>query len=119
MRAYRFLPLFLLLGTVTVCAQNDSTSKPGPGFSVGNIDKTLDPCVDFYQYACGNWLKTAEIPADQSSWVSFIELDERNLVTLHDILEKASANNAGRTAVEQKIGDFYESCMDEKAVDAN
>src|SRR5208282_2010566 len=90
----------------------------GPGFSIDNIDKTLDPCVDFYQYACGNWLKTAEIPADQSSWASFVELDERNLLTLHDILEKASVNDPGRNATEQKIGDFYGSCMDEKEVDA-
>ena len=50
--------------------------------------------------------------------MSFIELDERNLVTLRDILEKASANDPGRNAIEQKIGDFYGSCMDEKAVDA-
>jgi predicted metalloendopeptidase len=118
MRLHFLLPALLFAGTIVAFAQSDSSAKPGPGFSIDNIDKTLDPCVDFYQYACGNWLKTAEIPPDQSSWVSFVELDERNLVTLHDILEKASANNPGRTAVEQKIGDFYESCMDEKAVDA-
>ena len=118
MRLYFLLPAFLFVATIVACAQTDSTAKLAPGFSIDNIDKTLDPCVDFYQYACGNWLKTAEIPPDQSSWVSFVELDERNLVTLHDILEKASANNPGRTAVEQKIGDFYESCMDEKSVDA-
>ncbi|MGB6679644.1 MAG: M13 family metallopeptidase, partial [Terriglobales bacterium] len=57
-------------------------------------------------------------PADQSSWVSFVELDERNLLTLRGILEKASINDQGRTAVEQKIGDFYGSCMDEKTVNA-
>ena len=118
MRLHFLLPALLFVGTMVAFAQSDSTTKPAPGFSIDNIDKTLDPCVDFYQYACGNWLKTAEIPPDQSSWVSFVELDERNLVTLHDILEKASANNPGRTAVEQKIGDFYESCMDEKSVDA-
>ena len=56
-----------------------------------------------------------EIPADQSSWASFVELDERNLVTLHDILEKASANDPGRDAVTRKIGDYYGSCIDEKA----
>ncbi len=118
MRLLRSLPVFLLFMTVGVLAQTDSTAKPGPGFSIDNIDKTLDPCVDFYQYACGNWLKKAEIPADQSAWVSFVELDERNLVTLREILEKASANDPSRTPVEQKIGDFYSSCMDEKAVDA-
>ena len=118
MRLLRLFPVFLLLMSVRVLAQTDSAGKPGPGFSIDNIDKTLDPCVDFYQYACGNWLKKAEIPADQSAWVSFVELDERNLVTLREILEKASANDPSRTPVEQKIGDFYSACMDEKAVDA-
>src|ERR1700733_13086252 len=117
MRLHFLLPAFLIVATIIAIAQTDSTAKPSSGFSIDNIDKTLDPCVDFYQYACGNWLKTAEIPPDQSSWVSFVELDERNLVTLHDILDKASVNNPSRTAVEQKIGDFYESCMDEKSVD--
>ena len=118
MSLHRLLPAFLLLSTLVISAQTESASKPGPGFSIDNIDKTLDPCVDFYQYACGNWLKKAEIPADQSAWVSFIELDERNLVTLHEILEKASANDASRSPIEQKIGDFYSSCMDEKEVEA-
>ena len=118
MRVHRLLPAVLLLGAVVAWSQSDSSAKPSQGFSIDNIDKTLDPCVDFYQYACGNWLKTAEIPPDQSTWVSFTELDERNLITLRGILEKASTNEPNRSAVEQKIGDFYGSCMDEKAVDA-
>ena len=117
MRLCRLLPAFLLL-LAAGFAQTASIPKPGPGFSIDNIDKTIDPCVDFYQYACGHWLKASEVPADQSIWVSFVELDERNLVTLHDILEKTSANDPGRDAVNQKIGDFYSSCMDEKAADA-
>ena len=118
MRLQRLLPAFLLLSTIATLAQTDSTTKPGPGFSIDNIDKTLDPCVDFYQYSCGNWLKRSEIPADQSIWASFTELDERNLVTLRDILEKASVNDAGRSPIDAKIGDFYSSCMDEKGVEA-
>jgi putative endopeptidase len=118
MRSLRLFLPFLLFATAVCFSQTDSAGKPAPGFSIDNIDKTLDPCVDFYQYACGNWLKKAEIPADQSAWVSFVELDERNLVTLQEILEKASANDPNRSPVEQKIGDFYSSCMDEKTVDA-
>lgn len=116
MRIHCFSSVFVALLTFASFAQNNPPAKPGPGFSIDNIDKSLDPCADFYQYACGNWLKRSEIPADQSSWVSFTELDERNLVTLRDILERASANGPSRTPVEQKIGDLYSSCMDEKAV---
>jgi putative endopeptidase len=93
-------------------------AEPAAGFSIDNIDKSQDPCVDFYQYACGNWLKKAEIPADRSSWLSFEEIEERNLATLRNILEKAAAGGAGRSAIDQKIGDYYSACMDEKAVDA-
>src|ERR1700674_5191071 len=115
MRLYRLLPAFLVVATIVTCAQTGST-KRGPGFSIDNIDKTLDPCVDFYQYACGNWLKNTEIPSDQSRWGAFNELYERNLVTLHEILEKSAVDPPGRNPIDQKIGDFYGSCMDEKAV---
>jgi len=87
------------------------------GFDISAIDRSVDPCVDFYQYACGTWMKNNPIPPDQSVWGRFNELQERNLVILRGILEKAAVASPNRTPVEQKIGDFYESCMDERAID--
>jgi putative endopeptidase len=118
MRLFRLLPVLLLVVAVGSFAQTSSSTRPAPGFSLDTIDKTIDPCVDFYQYACGNWIKNSEIPPDQSQWVSFVELHERNLDVEHGILEKAAAGGASRNAVDQRIGDLYGSCMDEKAVDA-
>ena len=120
MRASRLLLVFVFFVFMSVVAfcQRGPSAQPGLEFSVDNIDKTADPCVDFYQYACGNWIKNSEIPADRSSWQSFSQLDESNLQIEKQILEKAAAGGAKRDALDQKIGDLYGSCMDEKAVNA-
>jgi endothelin-converting enzyme/putative endopeptidase len=89
--------------------------KQVPSFDAAAMDKSADPCVDFYQFSCGGWLKSNPIPPDQASWGRFNELAERNRAELRGILENA-AKATNRDANEQKIGDYYASCMDEDAI---
>jgi len=82
------------------------------------MDPTVSACQNFYKYACGGWTKNNPIPPDQARWGRFNQLLEQNQKTERQILEKDAAGGGSRTALEQKIGDFYASCMDENAIDA-
>ena len=97
----------------------DTDPKTGlrHGFDVNAMDKTADPCSDFFQYACGGWIAKNPVPAEYPDWDRFSELYETNLAILHNILEKASVADHQRSAEEQKIGDYYAACMDEAAVE--
>jgi predicted metalloendopeptidase len=86
-------------------------------FSPDLLDKDIDPCKDFFAYACSKWIAKNPIPADRSSWGRFNELQQRGEYIVREILEKASAPRSDRSVDEQKIGDYYASCMDEAAVE--
>jgi putative endopeptidase len=91
--------------------------EPIPGFDKSSIDTSVDPCNDFYKFACGKFVANHPIPADQPSVDQFYALYNVNTQSLNGILDKAAAGGAGRSADEQKIGDYYKSCMDESAIE--
>ena len=99
-------------------APQASPAEAAPRFDAHAVDASVSPCDDFYRYACGGWLATHEIPPDQSVWGRFSELRERDIESLHDILEKDAVASPGRTPVQRQVGDFYAACMDEKGIEA-
>ncbi len=88
-----------------------------PSLDVSSMDKSVDPCVDFYQYSCGGWQKKNPIPADQTSWGVYGKLYQDNLAFLRGILEQAASAKGKRDTVTQEIGDFYSACMDEAGIE--
>lgn len=88
------------------------------GLDGAALDRKTDPCQDFYQFACGNWIASTEIPSDAALWSrSFSEINKRNEMAVKAIVEEAMAVK-NPDPVTQKIGDYYAACMDEAAVDA-
>jgi len=106
----------------TQAAPNNSAPAkvylPIPGFDLTSIDKTADPCDDFYKFACGKFAANHPIPADQPAVDQFYALFNVNTQELNGILKKAEVGGASRSAEEQKIGDYYKACMDTDAIEA-
>ena len=90
-----------------------------PGLDVTSLDRSTDPCVDFYTFACGSWRTKNPIPPDQARWSVYAKLSDENEQLLWGLLEQAARPDPGRSPSEQKIGDFFASCMDEAKVDGD
>jgi len=106
--------LLTALAVATIFAQT------GHGYDLSSLDKNTAACTDFYQYANGGWLAANQIPAAYSSWGVANILDEKNREVLHEILDAAAKNTkAAKGSSEQKVGDYYATCMDEAKIEAD
>ncbi len=106
------LCLCLGLAAFTLVAQTK------PGVDPANLDTSVRPCEDFYQYANGGWLKSHSLPADKARYGAMEELSERNRAILQKILDETSAKTTwAKGSVQQKVGDFYASGMNEAAIE--
>jgi endothelin-converting enzyme/putative endopeptidase len=88
-----------------------------PSLDVTSLDRSADPCVDFYKFSCGGWEKNNPIPADQAGWSVYAKLGNENQQFLWGILED-DAKAQSRTPVQQKVGDYFAACMNTSAIDA-
>jgi putative endopeptidase len=107
------LRIALLLVSPVLAGAADSV----PAVDAAAMDKSVSPCVDFYQYACGGWNAKNPLPADRARFGSFDKLRDRNETVLLDILRSAASKRAGRTEIEAKIGDHFTACMDTATIE--
>jgi putative endopeptidase len=114
-------PALLLVCVASLLFSQDQrplTALPyTPSLDLQSLDRSVDPCSDFYRFSCGNWIKNNPIPNDQPRWDVYSKLEVDNLRYLWGILEESSKPTPDRTPVQQKIGDYFQSCMDESAIE--
>jgi endothelin-converting enzyme/putative endopeptidase len=116
MPTFKFPVAVALIALPALASAADAPAKV-PGFDPTALDRATPACTNFYQFACGGWLARSPVPPDRARWGRFDELAERNQMALRAILDKVSASDPKRDAVDQKIGDQYAACMDEAAID--
>src|SRR4051812_31948251 len=110
--------LILFPALSSVFAQQPLTSLPyTPGFDLHAINRSVEPCENFFLYSCGSWIKDNPIPSDQARWDVYSKLTYENELFLWGLLDQAGQPNASRTPNQQKIGDLFHSCMDEAAAE--
>jgi putative endopeptidase len=119
----KLFPLLALAFSPVLFAQQPAPQQPLqampylPSLDVNNLDRSVDPCTDFYKFACGGWQQHNPIPADEAGWDVYAKLANDNQQFLWGILEE-DAKATSRTPVQQKVGDYFAACMNTSAIDA-
>ena len=115
-RTFRAIAIPLLASMMlTPCAftQNDKQA----GFDVSQLDRSADPCADFYQFSCGGWRAKNPLPSDKARYNRYEEMSEGNKNKLREILEAAAQPGADQDSVSRQAGEFYAACMDESGAE--
>jgi len=116
------LALTIIVVPLTALALRGQSANPdtpftalpySPSLDLSSMDRAVDPCADFYRYACGSWIKNNPIPPDQARWNVYSKLANENQRFLWGILEQAAKPASTRSAIETQIGDYFSACMDE------
>ncbi len=113
------LKAFVACALVMTFSSSVTFGQTDHAFDIAGMDTKTAACTDFYQYANGGWLKANPIPAAYPAWGVGNVLNEKNRDVLREILE-APAKNVGshKSNNEQKVGDYYATCMDETKIEA-
>jgi len=112
------IPIIALMLMTTACNTKKDAAL-GAGIVVANLDTTVSPKVDFYQYACGGWMKNNPLTGEYARFGSFDKLAENNRKQLRGLIEEIAAKPASKGSVEQKIGDVYNLAMDSTKLNAD
>ena len=107
-------PLALALSATSGDNAQGGRSAIATGIEIDALDRKVDPCADFYRFACGGWIAKNPVPADKQSYGRFAEVQDRNFTVLRRLLEAPGAEGDRK-----KAADYYAACMDESKVDAN
>ena len=112
------LSLLILIPALAAAQNTPLTTFPyTPSLDPAAVNRSADPCVDFYKYACGSWIKNNPMPPDQSSWDVYAKLGDENQRFLWGILEQAAKPALSHSSVERQIGDYFAACMDEAGIE--
>ncbi|WP_417069764.1 M13 family metallopeptidase [Niveibacterium terrae] len=111
--------LLALFSATTPAVETPLEALPyTPGLDVSAMDRTADPCTDFYQYTCGGWQKNNPIPADQARWDVYRKLHSDSQRFQWGILDKLAKNPQSGTPDQRKLGDYFAACTDEERSEA-